>query len=168
MRLLLQGCVPGSGTIPCFCSHGSWVFRSFCILSSQLWTHAAISSSLKFLCILLLKERFVQVYALQQRVPGPSLSHFLSFSIDLLMNLGCLAYRAPQSLYFPNRRFMGQFSIPAFCPSYTLVPGRRLDQMAFTPFSGTPDGDVFFLHKAGCPSFYGVTCSCYSTSSSIN
>ena len=115
MSPLLQCCVPGSGTIPCFCSHGSWVFRSFCILSSQLCTHAAISSSLKFLCILLLKERLVQVYALQQRVPGPSLSHFLSFSIDLLMNLGCLAYRAPQSLYFPNRRFMGQFSIPAFC-----------------------------------------------------
>ena len=35
--------------------------------------HAVIFSPLWFLCILLLEETFVQVQALQQRVPGPSL-----------------------------------------------------------------------------------------------
>ena len=40
--------------------------------------HAAIFSPILFLCILLLEERGVQVQALQQRVPGPSLSHCVS------------------------------------------------------------------------------------------
>ena len=34
----------------------------------------------KFLCILLLEEMFVQVQALQQKVPGPSLSHLGAIS----------------------------------------------------------------------------------------
>ena len=42
----------------------------------QLCMHAVIFSPLQFLSILLLKERCVQVQALQQRVPGPRLSHW--------------------------------------------------------------------------------------------
>ena len=41
----------------------------------QLHRYAVIFSPLEFLCILLLEETFVQVQALQQRAPGPSLSH---------------------------------------------------------------------------------------------
>ena len=53
-------------------------FRSFCIMSiicpNCSSTHAVIISPLEFLCILLLKEMFVQVQARQQSVPVPSLS----------------------------------------------------------------------------------------------
>ena len=56
---------------------GSWGFFGFfvsCIKNlPQLRMHAVIFSPLWFLCILLLEETFVQVQALQQRVPGPSL-----------------------------------------------------------------------------------------------
>ena len=42
----------------------------------------------KFLCILELEEEtFVQVQALQQRVPGPSLSHFLNVFEFVLLHL---------------------------------------------------------------------------------
>lgn len=37
----------------------------------QLWVYAILFSLLRFLCILLFKEMFVQVQALQQRVQGP-------------------------------------------------------------------------------------------------
>ena len=37
--------------------------------------HTVIFSPVQLLCILLLEERCVQVQALQQRVPGPGLSH---------------------------------------------------------------------------------------------
>ena len=50
--------------------------------------HTVIFSPLQFLCILLLEDMFVQVQALQQRVPGPSLSHFLARNVkgtDLLL-----------------------------------------------------------------------------------
>ena len=36
--------------------------------------HASIFSPIQFLCVLLFEDRCVQVQALQQRVPGPSLS----------------------------------------------------------------------------------------------
>ena len=53
----------------------------------QLCMHAVIFSPLQFLCILLLKERFVQVQALQQKVPGPSLSHVHSLTLPLTSNV---------------------------------------------------------------------------------
>ena len=52
--------------------NGSWVFWSLCVfcLEFSLTVHVVV----QFLCILLLKERCVQVQALQQRIPDPSLS----------------------------------------------------------------------------------------------
>ena len=41
----------------------------------QLHMHTVIFSPVWFLCILVLKETFAQVQALQQKVPDPSLSH---------------------------------------------------------------------------------------------
>ena len=41
----------------------------------QLHMHTLVFSPIKFLCILLLEERFVQEQALQQRVPGPNLPY---------------------------------------------------------------------------------------------
>ena len=68
-------------TIPCFCSSTSEAavgFLAFLYLMvhnlPQLWVYAIIFSLLQFLCILLLKEMFVQVQALQSRAPGLSLS----------------------------------------------------------------------------------------------
>ena len=74
-------CVQGSRTVPCFFSQhprrGSW-FLAFLYLMAhnlpQLWVYAILFSLLQFLCILLLKEMFVQVQALQSRAPGLSLS----------------------------------------------------------------------------------------------
>ena len=55
---------------------GSWVFSVFLYLFvhilPQLFMQAVIFSPLWFLCILLLKETFVQVQALKQRIPGPN------------------------------------------------------------------------------------------------
>ena len=83
--------VQGPCPVPCFCFRlfrsGSWGFLVFL----HLWGffglfvsfiqnlpptahHTVIFSPIMFLCILLLEETFVQVQALQQRVPGPSLS----------------------------------------------------------------------------------------------
>lgn len=68
---------------PCF---GSWLFRSgswvsffflylvACNLPQRL-LHTVIFGPLQFLCLLLLEENFVQVEALQHRVPGPGRSH---------------------------------------------------------------------------------------------
>ena len=66
---------------PWFCSRlfrcGHWVFglfSSFVHNLPHLSMHTVVLVSFS-LCILLLKERCVQVKALQQRVPGPSLAH---------------------------------------------------------------------------------------------
>ena len=52
----------------------SGLFLSFVQNLSQLHMHAVIFSPIQFLCILLLQKRRVQVQALKQRIPGPSLS----------------------------------------------------------------------------------------------
>ena len=77
----------GACAIPCFCSQhpsfapgsldvtvGFLVFLYLVHNLPQLHMHIVIYSSLQFLYILLLKEMFVQMTELQQRVPGPSLS----------------------------------------------------------------------------------------------
>ena len=84
------GVKAGPCTIPCFCS-GQPVFPpsslevgflglfvSFVHNLPQLHTHAVIFSPIQFLCVLLLEEMFIQVHALQQSIPGPSLSQYLS------------------------------------------------------------------------------------------
>ena len=50
------------------------LFVSFVQTSPLLHMQAVIFSPMHFLCILLLEETFVQVQALQPRVPSPSLS----------------------------------------------------------------------------------------------
>ena len=81
-------CVQGACAVPCFCSQipaftscsskvavrSSGLFVSFVQNLPQLSKYSVIFSPLQFLCILLLEDRFVQVHALQQKVPGPSLS----------------------------------------------------------------------------------------------
>ena len=66
--------------VPCFGSQlwggGSWVFGGVFLHLSvcnmpQLCMETVIFSPISFLCILLLKEPFVQGRALQRRVPGP-------------------------------------------------------------------------------------------------
>ena len=55
----------------------SWVFVFLYLMVHnvpQLWVYAILFSLLQFLCILLLKEMFVQVQTLQSRAPGLSLS----------------------------------------------------------------------------------------------
>lgn len=73
------GCcsMQGACAAHCFCSRllqsGRWVFGLFVSLVQdlpQLCLHAVMFSPLEFLWILLLEEMFVQVQALQQRVPG--------------------------------------------------------------------------------------------------
>ena len=80
--------VQGACAVPCFCSQipafascsskvavrSSGLFVSFVQNLPQLSEHSVIFSPLQFLCILLLEDRFVQVQALQEKVPGPSLS----------------------------------------------------------------------------------------------
>ena len=86
----LWWCVQGACPIPCFaldpafvpgCSevtvrfYGLLFFFYLVHNFPQLFRHAVIFSPLQFLCILLFMEMFVQMQALQQRVPGSSLSH---------------------------------------------------------------------------------------------
>ena len=54
---------------------GFSLFVSFVQNLPQLHMLTVIFSPLEFLCVLLPKETFVQVQALQQRVPGSSRSH---------------------------------------------------------------------------------------------
>ena len=49
-------------------------FRFICIFCPE-FAPTLIFSPIQFLCIFLLEERCVQVQELQQRAPGPSLSH---------------------------------------------------------------------------------------------
>ena len=78
-------CVQGACPVPCFCSQilrsGSWVSLVFLYLVVHNLPNCACTHmqlflvSYSFLCVLLISETFVQVQALQQMVPGPSLSH---------------------------------------------------------------------------------------------
>ena len=81
-------CMQGACPVPRFCFPFSafvpgsskvsvgfpGLFVSFAQNLLQLCMHRVIFSPMLFLCILLLEERCVQMQALQQRVPGPSLS----------------------------------------------------------------------------------------------
>ena len=79
-------CAEGTGStllllpIPCFSPKSSEVAVGFLVFLHflvhnlpRLCMHVVIFSPLYLLCILLLKEMFVQVQTPQQRVPGPSL-----------------------------------------------------------------------------------------------
>lgn len=78
---------------PAFASDSSEVSVGFLVCVSrpefaQLLTHAAGFSSLQSLCALLLEETFVQGQALQQRVPGPSLTHYRMLILPCLPHPG--------------------------------------------------------------------------------
>ena len=86
--LLRWRSMQGACAVPCFCSLspvlksgsrkkvvvGVFGFSVSLGLECAPNVHASIFSPIQFLCVLLLEDRCVQVQALQQRVPGPSLS----------------------------------------------------------------------------------------------
>ena len=84
--------MPRSHTVPCVCSqqlrNGSWlVVFLYLTVRNCLSVCAVMFSPLQFLCILLLKEMFVQVQALLYRTLGPSLSHNIFLVAVLVLTM---------------------------------------------------------------------------------
>ena len=65
----------------------------FCPKSFQLHVHTIIFDLLELLCMLLFEETYVQVPALQQRVPGLSLSQYNIYSLCLAFLLSIIFFR---------------------------------------------------------------------------
>ena len=83
---------------------GFWPVCIF-VLFAPAALHAVIFSPLLFLCVRLLQEMFVLGQALQQRVPGPSLSH-RQLGSDLSCNLmACASCLCPD--FAPPRLSLG-------------------------------------------------------------
>ena len=138
----------GACAVCCFCSRlfksGSWGFWSLCIFwvqnLPQLHMHAIMFSPIQFLCILLFKERCVQVQGLQRRVPGPSVSHKCSLDQSRITGSGNQegpGTAMPLFPTFPDFLILEALRVKSHCYS-SVDPTTWVSPKWFQSFSSRP------------------------------